>query len=272
MDGADAADAADAKDHAVEVAQVFGFHYKFDDRFAVFVVVDVDAADVGIVVGDDGSEFFQHAGAVVTEDGDFDGIALRATGRVIADAGPFNGDAAIALVEQVLHIGTTARMDGDALAASDVADDLFAADGIATPRAIDEQIILTFDLQRVRAGEMEFADSVGHSRLDGTGRLRLSSLLVSFGWIGVTGSEFIKNLVGSVFARAKRGEQIGGSSNAIFARDAAQVLIVDLVHGHFKAAGFALEQLAANFDGATALIFIEPVLDFVAGARTLYEM
>ena len=51
----------------------------------------------------------------------------------------------------------------------------------------------------------------------------------------------------------------------------AQVLVVNLAHGDLEAAGFAFEQLAADFDGATALVFIEPVLDLVAGARTLDE-
>ena len=78
LDGADALDAAHAEDHAVEVADVFGFDDEFDDGFAVVVVADVDAADVGVVVGDDGGEFFQHAGAVVAEDGDLDGVALGA--------------------------------------------------------------------------------------------------------------------------------------------------------------------------------------------------
>ena len=35
LDGADALDAADAEDHAIEVAQVFGFNDEFDDGFAI---------------------------------------------------------------------------------------------------------------------------------------------------------------------------------------------------------------------------------------------
>ena len=38
---------------------------------------------------------------------------------------------------------------------------------------------------------------------------------------------------------------------------------------HFELAGFALQQLAADLDGAAALVFVEPVLDLVAGARAL---
>jgi hypothetical protein len=38
-------------------------------------------------------------------------------------------------------------MHRDALAPRDVADDLFAADGVATSRAIDEQIVLALNLE-----------------------------------------------------------------------------------------------------------------------------
>jgi len=40
-------------------------------------------------------------------------------------------------------------MDGHALAARDVANDLFAANGVATSRAIDEQIVLALHLERI---------------------------------------------------------------------------------------------------------------------------
>jgi len=63
------------------------------------------------VVGDDGNQLLEDAGAVVAEDGDFDRVALRpACG--IAHAGPLDIDAPVALIKQVLHVGTTARMDG----------------------------------------------------------------------------------------------------------------------------------------------------------------
>jgi len=48
-------------------------------------------------------------------------------------------------------------------------------------------------------------------------------------------------------------------------------LVVNLAHRHFELAGLALQQLAADFDGAAALVLIEPVLDLVAGAGALDE-
>ena len=161
-------------------------------------------------------------------------------------------------------------MDSNALAAGDVTDDLFAADGIATSRAIDQQVVLAFDLERVRAGEVQLAHRVGHGAFDGAGRLGFGGR-IGFDGIGVSGSQLVEDLVGGVLALAQRGEQIGRGGHSVFIGDAAQVLVADLAHGHFELARLALQQLAADFDGAAALVFVEPVLDLVAGARTLDE-
>ena len=161
-------------------------------------------------------------------------------------------------------------MNGDAFAAGDVADDLFAADGIATSRAIDEEIVLAFDLERVGPGEVQLAHRVGHGLLDGAGLLRLCCLRAVWR-IGVAGRELVEHLVRGVLACAEGGEQVGGGGDAVFAGDAGEVLVVDLAHGDFESARFALKQLAADLDGAAALVFVEPVLDLVAGARTFDE-
>ena len=49
LHGAHAGDAAQAEDHAVEVAHVFGFGNQIDNGFAVLVLANFDAADVGVV-------------------------------------------------------------------------------------------------------------------------------------------------------------------------------------------------------------------------------
>ena len=77
--------------------------------------------------------------------------------------------------------------------------------------------------------------------------------------------------MGGVLALAERGEQVGGRGDAVFVGDAAQVLVVDLAQRNFEFAGLALQQLAADFDGAAALVFVEPVLDLVAGAGAFDE-
>ena len=76
MDVADALDAAELVDEAVEVADVDGFDDEVDGGAAVGVGVGGGGADVGAVVGDDGGEFLEQAGAVVAEDGELDGVGL----------------------------------------------------------------------------------------------------------------------------------------------------------------------------------------------------
>ena len=51
-------------------------------------------------------------------------------------------------------------MDGNAFAAGDVAHDLFAANGVATSRAIDQQVVLALNLKRIRAGQVQLAHRV----------------------------------------------------------------------------------------------------------------
>ena len=72
-----------------------------------------------------------------------------------------------------------------------------------------------------------------------------------------------------MLALAQSGQQVGGRGHAVLAGDAAQVLVVDLAHRHLEFARLALQQLAADLDGARALVFVEPVLDLVARARAL---
>src|SRR5208337_3898398 len=121
LHSANPGDAAQAEDHAVEVAHVFGFSNQIDDGLAIIVLANFDAADIGVVVGDNGNQLLQHAGAVVAGDSDLNRVALRPASGFSSYAGPFDIDAAVALVEQVLHVGTIARMDGHAFAAGDVA-------------------------------------------------------------------------------------------------------------------------------------------------------
>jgi len=146
LHGAHAADTANSKHHPIQVTKVFSLNNELHHRFPVFILPNVDAANIGIVVGDNSSQFFQHPGAVVAEDRNLYRIALRATRRVFANPRPLDSDAAIALIEEILHVGTTARMNRDPLAPRNVADNLLSANGVATSCAIHKQIVLTLDL------------------------------------------------------------------------------------------------------------------------------
>src|SRR3954454_8014382 len=141
---------AQSGDDSIQVGDVFRLQNKFHDRLAILAGARVDAADIGTVVADDGGQVLQHARPIVAVDNHPNGIGLLPSAFVRVFR-PLDGDAAIGLVEQVLHIRTPPRVDGDAAAASDIADDLFAANGIATSRAIDQQIVLPLHFERLGA-------------------------------------------------------------------------------------------------------------------------
>jgi hypothetical protein len=79
--------------------------------------------------------------------------------------GPLHLDAPVGFVKKVLDVWTTACMDRNAFAAGDVTNDLFAADWITTTCAIDEKIVLPFDLERVGTlAEKDTLDGLRHMR------------------------------------------------------------------------------------------------------------
>ena len=81
----------------------------------------------------------------------------------------------------------------------------------------------------------------------------------------------MQHLARGIFAEADAGHQIVRRGHAVFGGDARVVGFLKLGERDFVFARFALQQLAADFDGALALMLVEPVLDFVAGARALDE-
>jgi len=56
LHGANAGYAAEGEDHAVQVMHVLGFRHKLDDGLFALFVMDLNAADVGVVFGDDGGQ------------------------------------------------------------------------------------------------------------------------------------------------------------------------------------------------------------------------
>ena len=79
-----------------KVAHVFGFHHEMDYiRFALIVATQVHGANVGVFVGDDGGQLFQHAAASAV-DNDLDRIAQRLSGS-LGRARPFHVDAPVPL-------------------------------------------------------------------------------------------------------------------------------------------------------------------------------
>ena len=108
-------------------------------------------------------------------------------------------------------------MDGNALAARDIADDVLAADGVATARTVDQQVVLAFDLERVRPlAEEDAFDGVGHV-VDGVA----DDALVG-GGLGRNGGpwlELVEHLARGILAEADGGEKLGLGGKAVFGGD-----------------------------------------------------
>ena len=253
------------------MAQVNGLDDEVHMHHAVHRRLGLDRADVRAVLGDDGGEFLEQTGAVIADDDQahrIRGGLGRVLGIVRGAGGPLHIDAAVGLIEQVLHVGTTAGVDRDALAAGDVADDLLAADGVATSRAVDQQIVLAFNLQRLRAlAEEDALDGLRHVAERVADGARLGLLVI--GGQRAAGLQLVEHLARGVFAEADAGEQIFFAAQAVLVRDAVEVGGLELVQRHLVFAGLALQQLVADLHGARALVFIQPVLDLVARAAAL---
>ena len=207
----------------------------------------------------------QHAGPVVAEDRQLHRISRAAAGCFLRGPSPLDRDAAVGFVQQVLHVGTAARMDSNALAARDVADDFFAANRIATSRAVDQQLVLALDLERVRIAARQ------RDPLDGVGNRRRPESRAPTGLADDTRAEAVQHLARGILAEADRGHQVVGRGDAVFGGDARVIGLIEFRERDLVLARFALEQLAADLDGALALMLVEPVLDLVAGPRALHE-
>src|SRR6266478_7526107 len=132
-------------------------------------------ADVGVGVADEGGDLFEHAEAVVAEKRDFYGIGNR---LAVFVAGPEHVDAAVGFVEKISDVGTVDGVDGYAFAAGDVSDYGFAANGVTTAGAIDEQVAGTADYDGVAVS----AEDAAHHARKTAGEAVCRCLLFGFGY------------------------------------------------------------------------------------------
>src|SRR5208337_2938803 len=217
-----------------------------------------DVADVGVVVADHGGDLLQDAGAVVAEHGQLHRIAAAAA--VFALLAPLHRDLPLHVIEQVDDVGAVPGVHRHALATGDVSHDLFPADGIATSRAVDEQIILAFDLERAAIAAEHPAHHAAETRLLVLRRDR-----------GLGRRKFAQHLPRRELAEANAGHQVVGPGNAIFLGYALVSLVGDILQRDAVLARFLFNQLAADFERALALVDIEPVPDLLPRPRRLHE-
>src|ERR1700683_3033343 len=131
FDTIDTSDFADTGEDGFELAAIDDFEVDVNLRVqavgAAFEIVDVTAG-----VADHRGDLGQQPGAV-----------FRANDQVhqklgSACATPFNGEAALGLIQEVLHVGTCARVHRDAAPARDVTDNVVAGNRVAAFGAIDQ--------------------------------------------------------------------------------------------------------------------------------------
>ncbi len=95
-------------------------------------------------------------------------------------------------------------------------------------------------------------------------------LLFEFGQgLSAGRGEFRQHLAGRVLAVADARHQVVGTAESVVAGRSLQVGFFDFLERDAVFARFFFDQLFSDFNGALALVNIEPVLDLVAGTRGL---
>src|SRR5277367_2507803 len=142
LDIEDARDALDRRDNVLELFAVAHVECDFDARAGVIVAAALKAANIRAGSTDDIGNSGDHSGAIFGEDAQAH-WKLRLRGR-----SPFDGDAPVSLVEQILDVWTILAVNGDPASASHVADDVVTQDRVATFRAIDHQVVVAAHYDR----------------------------------------------------------------------------------------------------------------------------
>ena len=148
-------------------------------------------------------------------------------------------------------------MHGDTLAARDVSNDLFAADWIAAFRAINQQVVETFDLKLGIASDAK-------NPLDNRSDFRFffrRRLLQSIR--GETGND----LFGGNLSKSDRREQILHFARTVLGQHRLKLFAIEqILYVLLVLARFLFQHLPAELDRFLALLFGEPVTDFVPRA------
>src|SRR5215204_2924813 len=156
----DAGHLADGGHDLVEVFEVEDFDRDLDAAAVVGGDRRVRGADVGLDVLDGVRHVGDHARPVLGDGEEPDGVGGFARPRV----GPLDLDDALGVDHQLLDVRAAPRVDGDALAARDVADDLLAADGVAAARARHQQVVHAAHDDGVLAEADELLDGLDAGR------------------------------------------------------------------------------------------------------------
>src|SRR4030081_2084030 len=247
-----AGDLADTVHDFLEVFQVGDFQ---DYVYAGLAVLAASfyVADVGVGVADEGGDLFEHTEAIIAEKRDFDGIRNR---LAVFLAGPEHVDAAVGVVEKIGDVRTVDGVDGNAFAASDVAHDGLAANGVATLGTINEKVAGPSDYDGVAVSAEDSAHDARNTARETAGCRLLFSVGHRF---SAGGREFRQHLAGRVLAISDAGHKIVGAAKSVFAGRSLQIGFLDFLQRDAVFARFFFDQLFSDFNGALALMDIEPV-------------
>src|ERR1700676_1526947 len=200
-----ARDLADTVHDLLKMFQVGDFQHHVYAGLPV-LAASFDVADVGVGVADEGGDLFEHPEAVIAEKRDFYGIGNR---LAVFVSGPEHIDAAVGFVEKIRYVGTVDGVDGNAFAASDVADDGLAANGVATLGTINEKVAGPSDYDGVAVSAENSAHHTRNAARETAGRCLLFSVGHRF---SARGCEFRQHLAGRVLAVADAGHQVVGAA------------------------------------------------------------
>src|SRR5580692_7840296 len=238
--------------------QVSDVENNFDAGLAVGGVGG-DVADVAFGVADHSGNVLQHAEAVVAENCQLH----RISGGSAFVAGPFDVDAALGLIHQVGHVRTVDRVHSHALASGDVADNAFSANRITTLRAVDQHVALPTNCDGVVVTEHS-----AHYAGNGA-RLRSQTLRLDVAGNRVRrtgGQQSRQHLPRGIFSVADARHQVVGFAQAVAGSNFLQIFVFDFLQRDAILARLLFDQLASDFDGALALVNVEPVLDLISRA------
>src|SRR5262249_47870971 len=147
------------------------------------------------------------------------------------------------------------------LAARDVADDRFAPDWITTAGPVHQEIAVTFHANGVGVSAENPANDAGEAVAIGLGSLTVSG---GTGW-----GETTENLASGGLAITDAGHKVVRTAETIVGSDLLIVLLFEVLERNAVFARLLFDQLASDFNGSFTLVDIEPVLNFLTGARGL---
>src|SRR5512146_3132698 len=160
-------------------------------------------------------------------------------------------------------------MHGHALPASDVTDDLFAPDRIAAASAIDHQVVVTFD-DECRVGGIA-AENASHHASESTFFLLIFEAGGRVFRRGTVGGKTAEHLARRILAVTDSGDEIFVTTQTVVLGYAVEGRFGDVFQRNAVLPRLFFDQLVADFNGALALVNVEPVLDLLACARGLRD-